>query len=178
MKVWGLFPEDLHLALDLLFLISFEKGACCICHVGLQLSVAPSRLALSSWVIPSWYSRAQLSAEITSEGFTLYPWLAWSLLCRLGWLWTQDPPASISQLLGLKVFITMSSFCFLDTDSLSEPGSHRFAEVAGHGAPGISLPRPPNLSAGVVSAVCGFHVGVGDPRKGPQAYILINGPSP
>lgn len=69
----------------------------------------------------------------------------------------------------------MSSFCFLDTASLFEPG---FAEVAGHGAPGISLPRPPNLSAGVVSAVCGFHVCVGDPRKGPQAYILINGPSP
>lgn len=89
----------------------------------------------------------------------------------------KDPPASVSQLLRLKVFITMSSFCFLETGSLSEPGSHRFAKVAGHRA-GISLPHSPNLSAGVVSVVCGFHVGVGDPCKGPQAYILINGPSP
>lgn len=71
----------------------------------------------------------------------------------------------------------MSSFCFLQTGSLPEPGSHRFAKVAGHRAPGISLPRPPNLSAGVVSVVCGFHVGIGDSHKGPQAYILINGPS-
>lgn len=76
------------------------------------------------------------------------------------------------------MFITMSSICFLETGSLSEPESHRFAKVSGHRAPGISLPCPPNLSACVVCVVCGFHVGVGDPHKGPKAYILINGPSP
>lgn len=34
----------------------------------------------------------------------LLGWLAWSLLYRSGWLWTQNlPPASASQLLGLKM---------------------------------------------------------------------------
>jgi hypothetical protein len=41
---------------------------------------------------------------LSRQGFSVYRWLSWNLLCRPGWPWIhRDPPASVSWVLGLKV---------------------------------------------------------------------------
>lgn len=55
----------------------------------------------------------------------------WKLVYRSGWSWTYECPlASASWALGLKMCDTMiGCFCFFDTGSLIEPGTHLFILV-------------------------------------------------
>jgi hypothetical protein len=39
--------------------------------------------------------------------------MSWNSFCRLGWSWTQIPPASASRVLELKVCVTRVRWCFL-----------------------------------------------------------------
>jgi hypothetical protein len=47
------------------------------------------------------------------QGFSVPFWLSWNSLCRPGWPRTQNPPASASQVLGLKACATTACPCFV-----------------------------------------------------------------